>query len=507
MQFMPGTSVTLTAKTGGTAPLNYQWQLDTGSGPKNIPGATNAAYTFVTTTSAQGTYYLVVTSAHGSATSPGASLTVAPASVPVLMADTTPPGAQSPLGGLVTFQAAYQGTLPITYQWQFDQGQGFTDLPGATNNVLTLMNLQPTNAGSYRLTAVNSVGQGQASTAATLMVSTNATLAVFTGPDPGQGLDLDGNFVLAQYYGGSDAGPLEIGDAVFFFSQTPGGASYLGAGGNFGSTLAEQNLSRVCGGVLYASTVDWMLDTNTVAGHNYRLQLLFHEVYFNGGGARVFGVNINGTDLVTNLDSAAMGAYLTEPKGVVVTYDFPGDGGAPIIIMTASVNLAAVNGLTLEDLSEPAAPTVVSPPQSETVYAGKQVQFTAAVGGSSPRHYQWQAGANGVFTNLVDGGRISGATNASLTIAAATLLDAAQYRVIVSNAVGVATSSPAAILEVLPIPAHQLINVGVQSSLSGPAVLGQLPDYWNVVAGNSTTSTNLLDVTGAATGVGISIQV
>ena len=118
------------------------------------------------------------------------------------------------------------------------------NLPGATNNVLTLTNLQLTNVGSYRLTAVNSVGQGPASTAATLALSTNATLAVFTGPNPGQGLDLEGNFVLAEYYDGTDVGPLEIGDAVFFFSDTPGGTAYSAAGdtGNFGSTLAGQNL-------------------------------------------------------------------------------------------------------------------------------------------------------------------------------------------------------------------------------------------------------------------------
>ena len=247
--------------------------------------------------------------------------------------------------------------------------------------------------------------------------------------------------------------------------------------------------------------MDWITDTNTVAGHNYKMQFLFHEVYFHGGGSRVFAVNVAGSNVVTNLDIAGMGAYLTEPLGVVLTYYFTGDGSSPIIILTASVNNALVNAMTLEDLTEPSvAPSVASPPQSLAVYAGQSAQLAAVVGGSSPKYYQWQAGANGVFTNL------SGSTNASLTIAGATLLDAAEYQVIVSNAVGVATSSPPATLTVFPIPRYQLINVGVQSSLTGPAVLGLLPDYWNIVAGNNTTASNLLDVTGAATGVGISIQ-
>ena len=107
-----GSSVTLTANTGGAPPLNYQWQLDVGAGPKNIPGATNASYTFVAITADQGNFDLVVTDILGAATSAVVALTVNPASAPILGVDTTPAAALDPVGDLVTFTAVYRGDTP-----------------------------------------------------------------------------------------------------------------------------------------------------------------------------------------------------------------------------------------------------------------------------------------------------------------------------------------------------------------------------------------------------------
>ena len=501
-----GTTVTLTAKTGGTPPLSYQWQLDTGAGAVNIPGATNLSYTVAPTTAQQGTYYLVVKSPYGSGTSPGTVLTVFPASAPILVADTAPDGAQTLLGGLVTFQASYAGTLPITYQWQVDRGQGFSNLPGATNNPLTLMNLQPTNAGAYRLTAANAIGQGQTSTAATLTVTTNASLAVFTGPNPGEGLDLDGNFVIAEYYGGTDIGPMQLGDAVFTFNNRPTGTPFTGPKApSFGDTPADLNLAKICNTVSYGSALVFEID-NLQAGVNYKVQLLFHEAYFSTAGSRVMDIQINSVDLLTNLDLAAMGAYGAQPAGVVLSYTFTSDGNPLTFYLPAVVNNTSINGLTLEDLTHKAPPVVVAPPQDQAIYAGNAAQFAPMVSGSSPKFYQWQAGANGVFTNLTDGARVSGATNAVLTITAASLLDGGGYRVVISNSVGVVTSSPPATLTVFPRLVHQLIDIGVAANYKGAAVLGQLPDVWNIVGGGAASASALRDVIGTPTGVGVSIQ-
>ena len=500
-----GTSVTLKTTGGGTPPLAYQWRLDAGSGAVNIPGATNASYTFPVKVDDQGAFDVVVTSPYGSATSAAAVLTVNPASAPLLISDTAPTAALSPLGGRAPFTAAYEGTLPIRYQWQVDKGQGFADVQGATNASLVLENLQSSQAGAYRLSASNSLGRGPESTAAVLDILTNVSLSVFTGPDPGQGLDLEGNFVTADYFGGTDAGPLQLGDAVFMFSDKVAGTGFEGSTPDFGSTVAGRNLAQICDSVRYGKTLDVVID-NAQSGEKYRLQLLFHEVYHGGAGARIMAVNIGGSDVVTNLDLVAMGANLKQPKGVALTYDFTSDGSPLLIPVLTIADNASLNAMTLENLSHPAPPSVISPPVNQVVYAGNNAQLVPIVSGSSPKTYQWQVGTNGVFTIVRDGGRIHGSTNGVLSIAGVTLADSAEYRVVIANGMGAVTSSPPATLSVLQRPLRQLVNVTVGSRFAGLAVLGQAPDVWNTVAGNNTEASALLDVTGTTTGLGLSIQ-
>ena len=69
--------------------------------------------------------------------------------------------------------------------------------------------------------------------------------------------------------------------------------------------------------------------------------------------------------------------------------------------------------------------------------------FTVAVANSASLSYQWQYDNGLQMTNLSDGGSISGATASTLVIANATPADAGAYSVIVSNAAGAVSSSPA----------------------------------------------------------------
>lgn len=59
----------------------------------------------------------------------------------------------------VTFLARFNGTQPITYQWQFSTDGGVTamNIPGQTNALLVLNNVQSTNAGYYSLQASNAI--------------------------------------------------------------------------------------------------------------------------------------------------------------------------------------------------------------------------------------------------------------------------------------------------------------------------------------------------------------
>ncbi|PTX91565.1 immunoglobulin domain-containing protein [Opitutus sp. ER46] len=80
-----------------------------------------------------------------------------------------------------------------------------------------------------------------------------------------------------------------------------------------------------------------------------------------------------------------------------------------------------------------APPAFTAQPESRTVHVNQTAVFTFSASGSYPRTFQW----------LRNGAPISSATDASLTIEAATLADAAGYSVVVTNSQGAATSGVA----------------------------------------------------------------
>ncbi len=83
------------------------------------------------------------------------------------------------------------------------------------------------------------------------------------------------------------------------------------------------------------------------------------------------------------------------------------------------------------------SPSITSHPQDQTVDVGAPATFTVGASGTQPLNYQWQR-------NLAN---ISGANATSYTIAAAAQSDdGAQFRCIVGNVYGSATSNPAMLI-------------------------------------------------------------
>jgi glucose/arabinose dehydrogenase len=79
-------------------------------------------------------------------------------------------------------------------------------------------------------------------------------------------------------------------------------------------------------------------------------------------------------------------------------------------------------------------PAITSHPQNRTVTEGGSAPFTVAASGTAPLSYQWQRG----------GVNIAGATSATYTLAPAQLSDdGAQFRAVVRNSFGTATSNAA----------------------------------------------------------------
>ena len=100
------------------------------------------------------------------------------------------------------------------------------------------------------------------------------------------------------------------------------------------------------------------------------------------------------------------------------------------------------------------APSITSNPGNQTVTSGGSASFSVTASGTAPLSFQWRRGT----TNLVNGGNISGATSATLTINPAGLGDAAtNYNCVVTNLCGNATTTNAT-LTVNPAPCPGDLN-------------------------------------------------
>jgi uncharacterized repeat protein (TIGR03803 family) len=128
----------------------------------------------------------------------------------------------------------------------------------------------------------------------------------------------------------------------------------------------------------------------------------------------------------------------------------------------------------------PWRPVITQQPVSQTVLPGAPATFTVAVVGTHPFSYRWRL--NG--TNLTDNSNISGSITASLTISNVTAANAGTYSVVVSNALGSATSSGAA-LNIIPVTAPG-VTLSTLSSFTGTGASGEFPYAPLVLAGDGS---------------------
>jgi hypothetical protein len=87
-------------------------------------------------------------------------------------------------GTTVTFQVGASSIEPLAYQWQKDPGNGFSDLADRTNTALVLANVQPWDAGDYRVVVTDITGARTSAVARlyvvrTPLVTTNVVLDNF----------------------------------------------------------------------------------------------------------------------------------------------------------------------------------------------------------------------------------------------------------------------------------------------------------------------------------------
>ncbi len=178
-----------------------------------------------------------------------------------------------------------------------------------------------------------------------------------------------------------------------------------------------------------------------------------------------FNMTPSGGDAPLIVDFDASGAF--DPDGTIVSYEWDfGDGGSDTTTVSSTTHTFNSAGtfnvaLTVTDnqgstdtivqpitVTEPLTPPViVNEPQDTTVSSGQSAVFNVVATGSAPLSYQWEEFDGNNFISL------SGETSSSLTIGNVQFPadNGRQFRVIVSNSQGTATSATA-VLTVVSAP-------------------------------------------------------
>ncbi|HWA29281.1 MAG TPA: immunoglobulin domain-containing protein [Lacunisphaera sp.] len=152
------------------------------------------------------------------------------------------------------------------------------------------------------------------------------------------------------------------------------------------------------------------------------------------------------------------------PGATAISYDInnaqAGAAGTYNVTVTNPYGTTTSDDAIISGVPVPLSPPVfLTHPASQSVNTGDNATFTATVNSSTPVTYQWQK--DGAL--LLNGGSVSGATTATLTLTSVTSADIGNYALVATNSAGSVTSNAAAVLVVTtPPPANQAPIISVQ---------------------------------------------
>jgi hypothetical protein len=378
-----------------------------------------------------------------------------------------PLGRQALKHDTVLLRCTALGPLPFRYQWLLNGAP----VSGKTNYWLGLVDIQPSQAGDYRLIVSNSYGS---------VTSAVATVTVFsppeiTGQPVSQGVVLGSN-VTFNVNAIGDA-PLQyqwqrnttnLTDGPFLIGSTSNSLTILGA------QLSDAANYRVVITNAYGAI------TSAIAALAVNVPLTItsqptDSTVFYGSNA-TFTVAATGTAPIT-YQWQRDGTNLFDPPTIVGTnsptlaFSFARvtDAGAYYCIASNVVGPVTSSVATLTVITVPV--TITGQPTNRAIVAGGNATFSVTATGSAPISYQWQRDG----TNVVADSVVSGVQAPTLSFTGARTNDRGAYYCIVSNIVGPVTGSAATLAvgqppAILIQPTNTIAALGSSPSLIVQAI-------------------------------------
>ena len=432
-----GTTVIFGASATSLSPMVYQWQksgtnlVDGG----NVSGTTTTNLTIMGISGNDaGSYSLIVSNASSSVTTSNAVLTVI--DPPVITAQ--PTNLLVLAGTSAVFGVSLGGTAPFRYQWRFNG----TNLISGTNAICSIPSVGTNSAGNYAVTTTNAAGSTTSSNAALTVVLSPRSRTNYAGSTATFTATAFSPQSLAYQWQKNGTNLAEGGRLSGTTNSTLTVASVSGADtANYSAVVSD-----AYGSVTTSNAVMTVIVPPLVTAQPANVLVL-------QGTNAAFGVSLSGTAPFryqwrfngTNLLNATNATYAISSAGTNSA------GNYAVVVTNAAGSTTSSN----------AALTVVLSPKSRTNYASSAATFTATAFSPEPLNYQWQM--NG--TNLAEGGRLSGSTNSTLTIAGVSDADAANYRAVVSDASASVTTSNAVLtvngaLVIATQPQSRTVGIG-----------------------------------------------
>ena len=434
-----GDTLNLAVSATGSGLISYQWFFN----GQAIAGATGQTYSPGSAGPEHSGWYVVaVTDANGTRYSRPMTVKVVPTVTQVITWGSNLNGQNVVPSGLtdaVDIDAGFQHVLVLkrngsVIAWG-DNSNGQRIVPANLGNVVAIA------AGSQHSLALKADG-----TVAAWGTSSNGTTTVPAGLANVIAIDAGGGHSLALKadgtvvaWGNNDAGQCAVPGVLFNVVAVAAGADYSLALRRDGSVIGWGNTSVPAG----------LADVIAISAQNAHALALKRD-----GTVVAWGANYNNQANVpaglsdgVSIAAAWDSSLVLKRDGRVAAWGAQVNASTPFP-QTITNGLEVSGGwlfwLALIDPAPGTAPAITSQPAGQTAAVGRAVFYSVGAQGTGPLVYQWQVlrASGGGWTNTVDGPGFSGSHTFRLGIFGSTLVNHGdQYRCVVSNALGLATSA------------------------------------------------------------------